>query len=307
MPTPPSFDIVSVGPIAGAVLGSNDAVRVAAVYATSFYLTPDGRQFVCIGGLELGRGPLNALCAVIPAADWATLGVKDSQRGRIDSGALWLDGGPRFAVAGAEPWTPAPWPADWSGERLITALRDFLTTAGRHLPDEGLAPIVMGKAFAPVTSPFARVATLKIAALEDWLTEAIAGNDEMDRIAGDAVRGLLGLGPGLTPSGDDFIAGLLIALHAMGMPALASRLADFVTSAPEGVTSPLSLAFLDAAIAGHPSESMHAVISALLSNRSCDANALIAKIDAIGHSSGWDMLSGVVVGLAAGAGATQRT
>src|SRR5262249_39110492 len=64
-----------------------------------------------------------------------------------------------------------------------------------------------------------------------------------------AVAQLLGRGPGLTPTGDDVLAGALVALSALGAPA-AVVLADAVTAAAPGATTTVSAALLTHAARG---------------------------------------------------------
>ena len=114
-----------------------------------------------------------------------------------------------------------------------------------------------------------------------------------------ATHGLIGLGPGLTPSGDDLVAGLAIALSATGEADAAAALAVFVRGAPADATSALSRAFLDAAIAGLPTAALHAAIAALINGDEAALAAAVDRLDGVGHTSGWDMLAGAVLGLRA--------
>ena len=61
------------------------------------------------------------------------------------------------------------------------------------------------------------------------------------------VTGLLGLGPGLTPSGDDLLVGLLLALHSGKSPAAASLSRAVVRHAPV-MTGRISVSMLKAGI-----------------------------------------------------------
>ena len=81
-----------------------------------------------------------------------------------------------------------------------------------------------------------------------------------------AVAGLLGLGPGLTPSGDDVLAGALLGLHANGNVDLAAQLGVQVADASSQGTSPLSAALLRCAIGGETSAALHQAFSAALTN-----------------------------------------
>jgi Protein of unknown function (DUF2877) len=103
--------------------------------------------------------------------------------------------------------------------------------------------------------------------------------------------GLIGLGPGLTPSGDDFLLGALAMLDALQQTNVHAALAPAVL-AGLARTSPLSGSFLRAATAGDIGENLHVMISALIGGH---ADAAIAAAARIGHTSGWDALAGAVV------------
>ena len=75
---------------------------------------------------------------------------------------------------------------------------------------------------------------------------------------------LLGLGPGLTPSGDDVLCGMLVALRAVGQAGMAPELYAALAAAAPTATSPISAAFLRAAAEGLGCEALHAAIAAVL-------------------------------------------
>ncbi len=114
---------------------------------------------------------------------------------------------------------------------------------------------------------------------------------------------LIGLGEGLTPSGDDFVGGLLFCLmtlrhiytpfHDVGV----SDLAPFLErSKPR--TNVISFTMLKDHAAGHGSETLHNFINALLTGQ-CLENIyqLGMELTQIGHSTGWDLLDGVLTGM----------
>jgi hypothetical protein len=109
-----------------------------------------------------------------------------------------------------------------------------------------------------------------------------------------AVRDIVGTGHGLTPSGDDVLIGALALLDALGERRAHANLARAVDLIPPGLTSPLSHCFLRTAAAGHVGEGLHAAVSSILRG---DADSAIAAIRDIGHSSGWDMMAGIVTAL----------
>jgi hypothetical protein len=135
----------------------------------------------------------------------------------------------------------------------------------------------------------------KIAAL----ARAFARQDMMD--LQEAVAAIAGLGPGLTPSGDDFLAGVMVASRLVED---ASRLnvphVIFETAGPR--TNRISRAFLRAARDGHVDERWHRLLAALageesayLEQRTLEQRTLEQRTRAIlafGASSGLDMWAG---------------
>ena len=121
----------------------------------------------------------------------------------------------------------------------------------------------------------------------------------------EAVRGLIGLGPGLTPSGDDFLVGALALLDAIGeRDAHAALARAIIDAAWRDATTPLSACFLRAAAAGHVGEALHRAVSSVITG---DVDAAVAAIEKIGHSSGWDMMAGIMTTLRIAAAARPET
>ncbi|MFG2660851.1 DUF2877 domain-containing protein [Streptomyces sp. NPDC048425] len=114
-----------------------------------------------------------------------------------------------------------------------------------------------------------------------------------------AARALVGLGPGLTPSGDDILCGALLASRAWGGPL--TPLAEAVTDA--SLRTPLlSAALLRHAVRGECVPQAHAFLRALSGD--CDLEPALRELLDVGHHSGGDLARGVLaVGLSR-AGAT---
>ena len=161
--------------------------------------------------------------------------------------------------------------AEWQPPLLQTAV-DFglLCEKARHrIPAEGLGCLVIGAHNA--LSGHAQPA---LEALERWLV----GN----ALASEAEQ-LIGLGPGLTPSGDDYFGGMLVALRLTGRSMQAEGLWRWLQPRLKDRTSAISAAHLAAAAAGEAHEALHEVL-----NGSLDLD----RLDAVGHCSGWDALAG---------------
>jgi len=127
-----------------------------------------------------------------------------------------------------------------------------------------------------------------------------------------AVTGLVGLGAGLTPGGDDILAGLLVGLHAHGRAALVQQIAVAMSSGLTERTTVFSADLLRMAAAGHASTETLALLRAL-DRRTCNPDLLpatVARLLAVGHTSGADLATGLLLGLtlpAAHSGTRPRT
>ncbi|MGY1723705.1 DUF2877 domain-containing protein [Blastococcus sp. SYSU DS0533] len=101
---------------------------------------------------------------------------------------------------------------------------------------------------------------------------------------------LVGLGPGLTPAGDDVVAGTIAGLVLLGHPA-AQRFASGVCSMAGGRTTELSRALLRHAAAGQVSGEYAAVLRGLVGER--PLAPAIARLLATGATSGRAMALGL--------------
>jgi hypothetical protein len=105
---------------------------------------------------------------------------------------------------------------------------------------------------------------------------------DLDAALRTATR-LVGLGPGLTPAGDDVMAGTIAGLVLLGHPA-AERFASGVATLAAGRTTELSRALLRHAMAGRVSGEYAAVLQGLVGER--PLGPAIAGLMATGSTSG---------------------
>jgi len=128
------------------------------------------------------------------------------------------------------------------------------------------------------------------------LALAIEGDDA--GAAFQPARALLGLGAGLTPSGDDLVGGALFG-RRFAAPGdrrwmnLAQRLMREIRKRSHCVSAAL---FSDLA-AGRSFAPLHELADALAASDREAALAAARALAAIGHSSGWDMLAGFFIGI----------
>jgi hypothetical protein len=114
---------------------------------------------------------------------------------------------------------------------------------------------------------------------------------------------IIGLGWGLTPSGDDFLGGAMTALHHVGRGDLANALAQPVLAGAAHGTSAISAAYLRCAAAGHGFEALFDALECVLMGEGTRLEARLDAVAKLGHTSGWDCLAGSIAACGALAGA----
>ncbi len=108
-------------------------------------------------------------------------------------------------------------------------------------------------------------------------------------------RRLVGRGAGLTPSGDDALAGALLVAHALGAGA---DLADAVR-ARLAATTAVSAALLDAAADGYAARPVVTLVDAAVAGDPDAVRRALPAVLAIGHTSGADTVTGIRAALEA--------
>jgi uncharacterized protein DUF2877 len=121
--------------------------------------------------------------------------------------------------------------------------------------------------------------------------------------AGHAALGLLGLGLGLTPSGDDYVGAAFFA-QALLAPSRAGaarwhRAAALIAAAAVASTHPVSAALLGDLLEGYGHAPLHELAGALAAGPMDLAVDSARRLVRLGHSSGWDMLAGFAAGCGA--------
>lgn len=285
------YPVTLVGGAARRALGSGWGGSVLATFRHSFYCQSREGSLVCLGPMAIGAGPLNVVCALPEPTAWEAGDLEPGAPVKWDGQALRVDDRFVFSLTGARDWQPAPVPRDWDAGVLAQGLTALEARAAVLAPPDGLGPLIPMLAKGPrsvAVTPLARTARDGIVALAEW---ARVG----EGFPPAAVETLIGLGPGLTPSGDDALGGALIAFRALGRAGIAERLAAKALPRARQRTHAISLAHLACAADGQGTAALHETLAALCSPRARGLSRCLDAIAAIGHTSGWDALVGVWV------------
>ena len=272
---------------------------ILATFDRSSYLDMDG-QIVALVTPVLLNGPLNIVVDAetfhdrVAAGDTATSTDRGLRAGGIE-----------IELAGAIVWDAAlpPWP----GEQISRLRHNLVTLRGvleAEAPEGGLARAATGH--LATTALETRAAP----ALRD-LARGLQRSDAL--LVSRAAGALAGLGPGLTPSGDDVLVGCLLTLALY--PDTADLMRQAIVSGVRDRTTRISMAYLEAAARAEGSESWHRLVAALAPYHPASSAAASSKtstpdgtglavddpgriagaargVMAFGETSGSDMLSG---------------
>ena len=114
--------------------------------------------------------------------------------------------------------------------------------------------------------------------------------------AATAAERLVGLGPGLTPAGDDLLLGYLAILNHMGDSVLHETLRKAILKRLSGTTDVSAQMLHDAAF-GHYPERAAAVVAALCRGEAESLTVLLPRLMEVGATSGSDMAAGMFAAL----------
>lgn len=285
------LEAASVGLLVPAILGRAHSATVLAAFDKSFYLQTEQDLFA-VAAAPVHDGPLTIrLRGDERLAALADLMVVRGQNWTIGPTRLQSTDGTVIDLEPASVWRPSAASTPIERERLASGLGhldELLNEA--EFPDDGLIHLVVDR--SPPASPIQQAAEKPLAVLRRSMAEAFVGKVALD--ARSAID-LLGLGLGLTPSGDDLLVGLLLAFRLLGEHKIADELGKTLLQAARERTNPISLAHLEAAASGYGAAPLHDLLSASMRGERRQIAGALDAAAKIGHSSGFDALSGIVL------------
>ncbi|MYA95484.1 MAG: DUF2877 domain-containing protein [Nitrospinae bacterium] len=283
-----------MGAFAKDFLNAPDEAKIIGVFRRSLYVENTSGRLACVGERSIGPGPLNALCEFSGDMDFTQI-VESGSPTKIQDG--WMQLGPRMKIdiSRSKIWKPEPFPVGWNLDFFLHNLPFLVQWIVETGSREGLAPLiaqVVGGVEISNGDAFHKISWQGISDFRHWLSYSLNGEGNHEIPA--AARRLVGLGPGLTPSGDDFWCGVMIALRAMGCLDILKKVSGDVLKQAEYRTNKISRAHLECAAEGQGTQALHEAISAMGVADEARLSSALYELDKIGYSSGWDSLAGVV-------------
>jgi len=250
------------------------------------------------------KGPINVGLRLPPdMLDMSSLGLKAGGEVKVRGGSVELGGGLEVTLAPAELYAPdTHFNKEIGSEAEIADNLDVMVrTAIEHGNTTGLGSLlalILDEASSLNSGPlnmFALAGLRRLARVENAY-----GRGERGDIAG-AVRDCIGLGPGLTPSSDDALAGMILACLLFeanrGIENGPARvLARAIEEGAIGRTTPLSQEYLAQAARGRGGEVAMALCEELFTGAPASVERETLRMLALGESSGTDTVVGIAIG-----------
>ncbi|MDE0308182.1 MAG: DUF2877 domain-containing protein [Albidovulum sp.] len=288
-PSPAILIAETVGPDARQRLSGNASRhgQVEAVFPSTAYVSLDsGLVCITLGGVD--PGPISVATTANRFSNLIAAGLSIGQPVCSNSSRIFAGGKIEIDLRPSSKWSPPAWP-EFPDASLIQC---GISKSGQWMPStsncSGLGKIAIEHIAPEKDDLVGRAARESILAARDYVASIGAQGNRTFNWA----RRLIGLGPGLTPSGDDFLGGFLIALHAIGESEESRRLWEAIGPDARASTNPLSFALLESAAKGLGSASLHAVLLAIMAGE--NPSSALASLSRCGHTSGWDALAGAI-------------
>jgi uncharacterized protein DUF2877 len=229
--------------------------RILHVFDHACNLINERREVLSIVTPHIGKGPFS----IVVQDDLLFSKRLDVESPIVISADQLILGSISIDTTDAEVWNPCP---DW--ETLHTK-RDQISAQVKQLPDINFQ-------------------------FSNSLASAIAIADLHSALI--AAKGLAGLGIGLTPAGDDFIIGTLLATWIIHPAEIVTVLAEEIAETAASLTTSLSAAWLRSAGRGETGILWHEFFDALVSGDIIQIHFKMDNILAVGKTSGVDALAG---------------
>lgn len=287
-----------IGEVAAGVLGTDQPFSILGSTSRGIFLEASSRWLVFLS-YERYRSPLTVTLAEIPGS---LPGGKPGLEGKIVSGILeFSDTNLRIATNNSEVWrTKYPSTPGLLKPERLEKLTDCAEIVLKEKPGVGLSPLLLDLFKYPVVQNSSE-STESLPLFDVSAIQRSIANQEPVQFV-QVVASLLGAGQGLTPSGDDFLTGLLLALNRWKealWPADSLRETNrLVVESAYQKTTRLSANLIELATLGQGDERLISAMDLLMSDTPIEPGVVFDLLG-WGRSSGADAFVGMAVALSA--------
>lgn len=272
-----SINALSLGPEACEWLADSRRPSILYVFDHACNLINEHSQVLSIVTPQIGNGPFNLVVKddLLFSAHFKAESPISIRANQLQIEDLIIN------ITNAELWSPRP---SWE---ILHARRNNILDQIISLP--------LTTYQSPILASHAHLSWRGLpgdAGVSNSLLSGVANADIPASLA--ASRKLAGLGNGLTPAGDDFIMGAVLAAWIIHPPHIARIFAKEITNTAARLTTSLSAAWLRSAGKGEAGILWHDLFGKLIATDAVQIQTSVNKILAIGETSGADALAGFI-------------
>lgn len=293
----------SIGYAAYNALKRSAAGEVHSIFDRTFNVLI-GDKLIGVAQRGVSRSPINVITDVRSDESMSSLGICKGMKVLKEDNRMLVGDVLEITFEGAEIWRPgtrAEGHIDFEivARNLELAKRLVARKSGR----EGLGQLLphvdeIASEIVPHVSDPSQVVEAALPHLIN-LVRSVRASDV--RSIGQSAQKLVGLGPGLSPSADDALAGFMAGLwwtaNSLGRELVRVRTMNETIVGRMGGTTLMSQQLLEHAALGETNEAVEGFIESLLVGTAADVKAGVERISKIGETSGIDTAVGVLLGL----------
>jgi len=275
--------------------------RVHSVFNEVFNIVTENEELISVVSQNVGPGPINIVVDLPRHSTMFSLGVKQGQPVFSEDNLL-VNGIIQISMEYASEYQPCR-RFEASGLNVIKhnleIVKKVALSEGNFAGVGELIKCLTSNFKIELQSRLNKFASRAIFPLSSLLASV---KEERYSDLRDSAMNLIGLGPGLTPSADDVLAGLMAALLLVGenLGIKSSRLQlineAIISCVNSSITTLFSMEFLCHASYGEVNEPILKLIEAILTSDSVNVIKATRKLLSMGETSGTDILLGLLLG-----------
>ncbi len=305
------FKAEAAGYRAGEILERDERAVVEGVFEHAVYLKGEGDTLVKLITEKDYIGPASIAVFSDAHTDFKSAGIREGEEVTASGEALRAArGGFAVDLSKARVWNAPPPPEERLGlEEMnlnMRVLRDVIYT---HPSREGLVPLLesvelMGPMEVFLKEQKPSVSERARPYIERLMWGLFSG--DLNGAAENAGQ-VLGLGPGLTPSCDDFLAGLIFSLkkgigilfneNDRALPGFIDKFSTEIINRAKEKTTIYSVSYLTEASRGEAPAPAWELVYAIVSKSPDDVAAVSRTLVRMGETSGSDTAVGIYYGM----------
>lgn len=293
------------------ILSNSKKYKVHSVFDHAFYIQTSNNFLINVIKNENYISPVSILIKDFGDRSFKSIGALEGMEVKSDNSILIIgDNIITIKLAKASNWAPPPFPkgpliSPMSISLNLRVLRDVIYTCQSR---EGLVPLLENvELYGPLKfflQPQKPTLSERARPYIDMLMRGLFGGQYHMVLSG--ALPIIGLGPGLTPSCDDFLLGLILSLNICGNTLLKGRkkqisfykrVSSEICRIAKGKTTIYSQTLLDQARRGEGHKSVIELIYSLITKDPDRVASASKTVIEMGQTSGADIAIGIYYGI----------